>query len=158
MSVTTTFMRDESRPQRTEQGRRVDSLSRKARSRNMARIGSCATSPERVVARLLRQRGLRPKQNVESLAGTPDFVFPRRRKIIFVHGCFWHRHTCRRGQSFPSTNVPFWRAKLQQNASRDKRVQRNLRKLGWQVMIIWECQTNDEERLSLALMRFLRRP
>ncbi|MCQ3948629.1 MAG: very short patch repair endonuclease [Planctomycetes bacterium] len=121
----------------------------------MARIGSRATSPERFVARLLRQRRFRPKQNVESLAGKPDFVFPHRRKIIFVHGCFWHRHTCRRGQSFPSTNITFWRAKLKRNASRDKRVHRKLRKLGWRIMTIWECQTKNADRLSRALVRFL---
>ncbi|MCK4660844.1 MAG: very short patch repair endonuclease, partial [Phycisphaerae bacterium] len=89
------------------------------------------------------------------LPGSPDLVFPGRRKIIFVHGCFWHRHRCRFGRVMPSTRREFWAEKLEKNRLRDAKNRRALRRLGWDVLVIWECQVVRLEWLASRLVSFL---
>lgn len=133
----------------------ADRLSAGARSQNMARIRCANTKPEEQVVRIVRALGFTPKQNAADLPGKPDLVFPHLQKVIFVHGCYWHRHTCRRGQSVPSTNRAFWRKKLAANFRRDARTMRRLRSAGWSVAIVWECRLCNPDAVAQRLKRFL---
>jgi DNA mismatch endonuclease (patch repair protein) len=90
-----------------------------------------------------------------ALPGKPDLVFPRRRKVIFVHGCFWHWHNCARGRRMPKAHSDYWSAKLLRNQKRDVRHRRALRRAGWEVLVIWECQTKDLENLRERIKEFL---
>lgn len=108
------------------------------------------TIPEMVVRRLTHGLGYRYRLHQRSLPGCPDLVFSARRKVIFVNGCFWHRHRCRKGQSTPSTRQAFWEKKFRGNKERDLRNRRRLRRLGWAVLTIWECQTTSQRREALA--------
>jgi DNA mismatch endonuclease (patch repair protein) len=101
--------------------------------------------------------GYRFRLHRRDLPGHPDLVFPARRKIIFVHGCFWHLHTCRYGRVVPATNNTFWADKRAGNRTRDRRHLRSLRKAGWDVAVIWECQIRDPDRLAEQLRCFLER-
>lgn len=122
----------------------------------MAAVKSEDTGPELVVRRLAHSMGYRYRLHVRSLPGTPDLVFPRLRKIINVHGCFWHLHRCARCR-VPSSRRRYWLAKLQGNAKRDKRVLRTLRQDGWRVLVVWECQTSPAKlsRLAAKIAEFL---
>jgi DNA mismatch endonuclease (patch repair protein) len=123
------------------------------RSSLMAKIGAKNTAPEMAVRSEAHRLGLRFRVNVKGLPGTPDLVFPRWKTVLFVHGCFWHRHgNCRRTTT-PKSNVHFWAEKFAANVARDRSVKRQLRKLGWRVVVIWECQTVDRSRLSKRLVR-----
>jgi DNA mismatch endonuclease (patch repair protein) len=120
----------------------------------MARIKGCNTSPEKTVRRCLRKVGVRFSGHVEGLPGTPDIIIQEQRKAIFVHGCFWHGHKgCRRSER-PETNRPFWDKKIDGNIARDSRNLRDLKKEGWKVLVIWQCQIKDESRLMNRLLRF----
>jgi DNA mismatch endonuclease (patch repair protein) len=99
--------------------------------------------------------GFRYRLHKKSLPGTPDLVFAKHKKIIFVHGCFFHMHKCRYGAVTPKTNYEFWQTKRQGNVTRDKKNQTALKKLGWKVMLIWECEIKDVERLSNKIKKFL---
>lgn len=126
----------------------------------MRAVRSENTAPEVVVRKLAHGLGLRFRLHRRDLPGTPDLTFPGRRKVIFVHGCFWHRHPhpdCRRGRSTPASRRAFWEAKFARNVARDRRAQRALRAAGWGVMVVWECQTKPAGRARLAarLRRFL---
>ncbi|MGA2833371.1 MAG: DNA mismatch endonuclease Vsr [Terracidiphilus sp.] len=115
----------------------MDNLSKQERSQRMSRIRSVDTGPEMVVRRLVHGTGFRYRLHARNLPGTPDMVFPRLGKIIFVHGCFWHQHPgCGRQ---PKSRLEFWTVKLFQNRERDLRNQRKLRSLGWRILIVWEC-------------------
>jgi DNA mismatch endonuclease (patch repair protein) len=92
---------------------------------------------------------------VRDLPGCPDLVFPARRKVVLVHGCFWHRHSCSNGRVVPRTRRAFWLKKLEGNKKRDARNRRAMRKKGWDVLVIWECQTDRTERLIERLHAFL---
>jgi DNA mismatch endonuclease, patch repair protein len=118
----------------------TDVLTRKQRSRCMAAIRSRDTKPEIVLRQLLRSAGYRYRVNDPSLPGKPDIVFPRDKKVIFIHGCFWHRHNCKAGRSEPATRRAFWNRKLLSNKARDRRRISELRDLGWGVLTVWECQ------------------
>jgi len=122
----------------------------------VADVKSEDTAPELAIRRLAHSLGYRYRLHVRSLPGTPDLVFPRLRKIINVNGCFWHMHGCARCR-VPSSRRAYWIAKRQRNAARDKRTLRALRRAGWQVMVIWECQINParEERLRRRIIAFL---
>jgi len=122
----------------------------------MRRIGSRDTRPELVVRRMLHAAGYRYVLHDKRLPGRPDLVFPARRKVIFVHGCFWHRHTCGRGYS-PAKNVDFWAAKLEANAIRDRRHIEALIALNWSVLVVWECTTRRAclAALGASLTAFL---
>lgn len=135
----------------------ADTRTKTERSRNMARIRSTDTVPEIVVRRLTHAMGYRYRLHDKKLPGKPDMVFARRRKVIFVHGCFWHRHSCRRGRSMPSTREAFWSAKFSANVKRDRQVRRRLRHEEWDVLVVWECQTKPTKVRKLAdrIARFL---
>ena len=118
----------------------MDVLTREERHRCMSAICGQDTAPEMRLRKALHALGYRYRLHPASLPGKPDLVFPGRRKLIFVNGCFWHRHNCKSGRSAPSTRKSFWSAKLQKNAQRDRKNVRILRKLGWGVLVVWECQ------------------
>jgi DNA mismatch endonuclease (patch repair protein) len=106
----------------------------------MSSIRGEDTTPEMLLRKALYALGYRYRLHDASLPGKPDLVFAARKKVIFVNGCFWHRHACRSGRSMPATRKRFWSAKLQANARRDRRNVRALHKLGWGVLVVWECQ------------------
>lgn len=113
------------------------------------------TRPEMVVRRAAYSLGLRYRLHQKNLPGTPDLVFPGRRAVILVHGCFWHRHpNCSRATT-PSSNAEFWQNKFDANVKRDKRKAAQLAELGWRVITIWECETSDEVALRLRLRKEL---
>lgn len=115
----------------------------------MSRIRSRDTAPEMRVRKLLHSIGFRYKLHSKDLAGKPDIVFPRKRKVIFVHGCFFHMHDCRFGAVNPKTNAEFWRIKREANRARDLRNINILRQSGWSVLILWECAINKLESNAL---------
>ena len=119
--------------------RRLDPLSPPQRSLLMSKIRAKNTGPEMLVRRLIFAMGYRYRLHVRELPGTPDLVFPSRHKCIFVHGCLWHRHGCSFDRP-PKTRPDFWEVKLEANKNRDSQRQRELRQLGWRVLVIWECQ------------------
>ncbi len=99
--------------------------------------------------------GYRYALHVRDLPGKPDLVFVSRRKIIFVHGCFWHKHNCRHGSVSPVTNRDYWNRKREKNAERDREHIRTLRKEGWKILVLWECRTQNPESLRKRLQAFL---
>lgn len=116
------------------------------RSRTMRAVKSRDTGPERRVAAMLREHDVRFRRNVVALPGKPDFVIAHRREpgvAIFVHGCWWHAHPCRRGARVPKTNRDYWLAKIDRNRRRDRRVADELRSLGWSVWTLWECRLSQ---------------
>jgi DNA mismatch endonuclease (patch repair protein) len=118
----------------------MDRISKAHRSWNMSRIRGKDTTPERLVRSALHRMGYRFRLHRKDLPGKPDIVLPKHRVVIFVHGCFWHRHPRCRYSTTPKTNRKFWNAKFKTNVERDRRVRRELRKLGWKVVVVWECQ------------------
>ena len=126
-----------------------------ARSANMARIGAADTGPELIVRRLLHRLGYRYRLHRRELPGTPDICFPGRRKAIFVHGCFWHRHEGCRRTTTPKTRTAFWKDKFDENVVRDRTNLRDLGALGWEAMVVWECKTTDIEALGPRLVEFI---
>lgn len=132
----------------------MDTVTKEVRSRIMSAVGQRDTKPEMVVRRLVHAMGFRFRLHVKTLPGSPDIVLPRHKKVIFVHGCYWHRHTCKQA-TFPATRVDFWKAKFDANRKRDRRNVRELRQAGWRVIIIWECQTKRTEWLQSKLAEFL---
>jgi DNA mismatch endonuclease (patch repair protein) len=113
------------------------------------------TAPEMIVRRLAHSMGYRYALHAKKLPGKPDLVFVSRRKIIFVHGCFWHKHNCRHGRISPVTNSEYWYAKRQRNAERDRGHIKALRKEGWDVLVLWECWTKDIDIVRKRLRVFL---
>ena len=125
------------------------------RSALMARIGPKDTAPELVVRRLLHSSVYRFRLHFRTLPGRPDIVFTRRAKVIFVHGCFWHRHAGCARATLPKTRRDFWQTKFDANVARDARNEAELKSLGWQVMVVWECETRNLHRLMNRLVEFL---
>ena len=136
----------------------ADTLSPAERSQLMSRIRAKDTKPELVVRRLLHAMGYRFRLHRRDLPGSPDIVLPRHGVCIFVHGCFWHLHRNCKSARIPKTKRAWWRKKLEGNAARDKRHAAALRRLGWRVLTVWECQTDHPYKLSLRLGRFLAPP
>lgn len=134
----------------------VDAFTAEQRSACMRAVGSKNTAPEMRVRKLVHSMGYRYALHVDRLPGSPDLVFTSRRKIIFVHGCFWHRHNCRHGSISPVTNSDYWNAKRERNVQRDRHHLRALRKEGWKVLVLWECKTRDLEALRRKLDSFLK--
>lgn len=126
----------------------------------MRRVKSTDTSPEMRVRRALHRQGYRYRLHVKGLPGTPDLVFPRRRKVIFVHGCFWHGHDCVRGARTPKRNRDYWISKIDRNRERHANVVEELQAMGWRVLTVWECDlANVRFEDSLKAMReFLEAP
>ncbi len=135
----------------------VDVFNPEQRSRNMAAIRNKDTRPEMIVRRLVHSMGFHYRLHRRDLPGTPDLVFCALRKIIFVNGCFWHMHSCPRGQFSPATHAEFWRAKLEQNVKRDRNNRKLLSKAGWSTLTIWECQTKDQQKMRERIEAFLDR-
>lgn len=133
----------------------ADVLTPAQRSYCMSRIRCKDTQPEMIVRKLVHALGYRYRLHVRNMPGRPDLVFSSRRKVIFVHGCFWHRHRCKYGQVTPKTRKNFWRTKLEKNKERDGRNRRALRRNGWHVLVVWECQTKCAERLIDRVVNFL---
>jgi DNA mismatch endonuclease (patch repair protein) len=132
----------------------MDRISSKLRSENMRRITGKNTSPELIVRRLLFQHGFRYRLHRADLPGKPDIVFVARRKVIFVHGCFWHAHTCRVAHQ-PRTNEEYWSPKLQRNQERDAQHLGSLKAEGWDVLTIWECELKNVASVKHRLIRFM---
>jgi DNA mismatch endonuclease (patch repair protein) len=122
----------------------------------MSAIRGAHTKPEMIVRSLAHRLGYRFRLHRRDLPGKPDLVFPAQRKVIFVHGCFWHMHDCRYGSVTPATNAEFWQNKRMSNVERDARHLKSLRQDGWRVLIVWECETREPEKLERKLDKFLR--
>lgn len=132
----------------------MDVVSAEKRRQMMAAVPQRDSAPEMVVRRLVHGMGYRYRLHVRQLSGSPDLVFPRLKRVVFVHGCFWHRHWCKRVTT-PATRSAFWAEKFEQNKARDRRNNRALRRAGWGVLIVWECWTRRPEWLKERLARFL---
>lgn len=130
----------------------ADRLTPERRSRLMSRVKGKDTGPEMRVRRAAHALGYRFRLHRRDLPGTPDLVFPRLRTAMFVHGCFWHRHPGCRKASRPASNVDYWTAKFAANQLRDEEKEQALRRLGWRVEVVWECETKDPQSLR-ALLR-----
>lgn len=126
----------------------ADKISKDARSHIMSRIRSINTKPEIVVRKYLFSKGLRYRKNDSRYPGTPDIVLPRYHTVIFVHGCFWHKHEGCRYASLPESNQEFWKDKLEKNLLRDSKNKNKLEQMGWRVFIVWECELNKQKRES----------
>jgi DNA mismatch endonuclease (patch repair protein) len=127
------------------------------RSALMARVRSKDSKPELVVRKLAHCLGYRFRLHRRDLPGTPDLVFPRFRKVVFVHGCFWHRHRGCARTTNPKTRSAFWSEKFEQNIKRDAIKHKQLKALGWDVLVVWECETFDDRKVSKRLDAFLSR-
>lgn len=133
----------------------MDNRSKEARSRNMAHIHSKNTKPEKIVRKYLFKEGFRYRKNVSNLPGKPDIVLPKYKTVIFVNGCFWHCHAGCKWFVPPKTNTDFWNYKFKYNTERDKKNYKKLEDLGWNVLIVWECEIrhgNPTVRLSNLVM------
>ncbi|WCT75866.1 DNA mismatch endonuclease Vsr (plasmid) [Sphingomonas naphthae] len=133
----------------------MDTLDPAARSERMRRVRGKNTRPEMVVRRLAHRLGYRFRLHRRDLPGSPDLVFPGRRAVIFVHGCFWHQHDCSRGARRPSNNAAYWHPKLARNVERDREARQRLESEGWRVLVLWECEMRNSEQLSRRLTGFL---
>ena len=127
-----------------------DIYSKSKRSDIMSKIPSKETQPEILVRKYLFSKGFRFRKNVKELPGKPDIVLPKYKIAIFIHGCFWHGHSCRRG-NLPSSNRQFWKSKISQNISRDEDVVQKLQDLGWKVIIIWQCEIQNSSNREIRL-------
>jgi DNA mismatch endonuclease (patch repair protein) len=137
----------------------VDTITPAQRSLLMARIRAANTKPELSVRRLAHGLGFRFRLHRRDLPGAPDLVFPSRRKVIFVHGCFWHRHSRCRFAYNPKSNRGFWQSKFAANRARDRRAVRRLRAMGWSPLIVWECELRNMTTVRRTLVAHLgRRP
>lgn len=121
----------------------------------MSRVKHYDTPQEKAVRSLLHRMGYRFRLHVKVLPGNPDIVLPRHKKVIFVHGCFWHGHKGCRRSTRPKSNVDFWNAKIDGNIKRDVRVRKEFKKLGWKTLVVWECQLKDLDKLCKKLNYFV---
>jgi DNA mismatch endonuclease (patch repair protein) len=135
-----------------------DVFNKEQRSHIMAKVLGKNTSPERAVRKLLFELGYRYRVHQKNLPGKPDIVFPKKRKAIFVHGCFWHQHPGCKAADRPSSNSDYWDKKLNRNVERDKKNLSDLRLINWDIIIIWECQVKRKEDLTRTLVGFLGAP
>lgn len=143
-------------PQGTKHHKEMtDIVDSKRRSRIMSRIRGRDTTPELVVRRMAHRLGFRFRLHRKDLPGCPDIVFPRFRAAVFVHGCYWHRHKGCRYAYTPKSRVAFWLEKFNKNVAHDRRSEEALRNLGWRVLVIWECETQDEIALRSCLVDHL---
>lgn len=132
-----------------------DNLTAEQRKRNMANIRSRHTKPELIVRSLVHRLGYRFRLHYKNLVGKPDVVLPRHRKIVLIHGCFWHKHDCKRGNVAPKTNAEYWNNKRLRNIERDKQNLKLYKESGYRVLTIWECETGDIDRLKSKIQDFL---
>jgi DNA mismatch endonuclease (patch repair protein) len=135
--------------------KQMDVVNKTRRSAMMARIRGKNTKPELRVRQVVHALGFRYRLHCRALPGSPDLVFPRLKKVILVHGCFWHRHEgCRYAYS-PKSNIAFWQEKFQKNRERDLKALSNLVKQGWDPLVIWECQARDPQKLQARIIEHL---
>ena len=135
----------------------TDTLTKRERSERMSRIRGKDTKPELIVRRTVHGMGYRYRLHRGNLPGIPDLVFPSRKKVIFIHGCFWHRHPdkgCKLAR-LPKSRLDFWKPKLEANRQRDLENIHKLSDLGWEILIVWECQIGDKEQLENKIKSFL---
>jgi DNA mismatch endonuclease (patch repair protein) len=132
----------------------MDIWPQEKRSYVMSRIRSKDTAPEKKVRSLLHQMGYRFRLHVKNLPGQPDIVLPKHKKLIFVHGCFWHLHKACRDGTIPKTHTDKWRAKLERNVERDKVHIRQLKKNGWKVLVLWECQIENKGNTTERRLKY----
>lgn len=132
----------------------MDVMTKEERSKRMSLIRSKGTKPELLVRRLVHRLGYRYRLHRKDLPGRPDMVFPSRKKIIFVHGCFWHGHECKVGH-IPKSRLDYWVQKITGNYERDKLTLRRLRGMRWKCLVLWECQLYKVERITARITRFL---
>ena len=135
----------------------ADNHSKEVRSMNMSHIRSTNSKPEETVRKYLFSKGFRYRKNVKDLPGKPDIVLPKYKTVIFVHGCFWHKHDCPRFV-WPSTNKEYWIPKIEKNVERDKENTQRLQDAGWKVLIVWECQLKPntiDEALSIVMNKIV---
>ena len=138
----------------------MDTLTAEERSRRMSLIRGKDSKPEIIVRRLVHSLGYRYRLHVKHLPGKPDLVFAGRKKVVFVHGCFWHRHnekTCALTR-WPKSRLDFWKPKLEKNQERDQSNQKQLLLLGWRYLVVWECEVRDLEKLRKRVTKFLEKP
>lgn len=133
----------------------MDIVDQQTRSRMMGRIRGKDTKPELVVRRIAHRLGYRFRLHRRDLAGSPDLVFPRLRKVVFVHGCYWHRHPGCRFAYSPKSNVNFWDRKFEANMARDAAASIKLKEEGWDPLVIWECESADPEQVTAKLSAHL---
>ncbi|HDZ61566.1 MAG TPA: DNA mismatch endonuclease Vsr [Nitrospirae bacterium] len=134
---------------------KADKSAAAKRSEIMRAVRSKDTGPEMIVRKLVHSLGFRYRLHVSTLPGKPDLVFPARKKVIFVHGCFWHGDICPRGKRVPKENREYWVKKIKRNVERDKNNQKLLNELGWDYLIIWEHELKDIEALKQRVIKFL---
>ena len=133
----------------------MDTLTKEERSHRMTLIRGKDTKPEIIVRSLVHRLGFRFRLHVGSIPGRPDLAFTSRAKVLFVHGCFWHRHSKCPNSRMPKSRVDFWQAKLSQNKRRDIRVKHQLTRLGWRYLVVWECETKNPDLLGRRIRDFL---
>jgi DNA mismatch endonuclease (patch repair protein) len=126
-----------------------------ARSRIMRAVHSTDTTPEKRIRSLVHRLGFRFRLHQSSLPGKPDLTFSSRKKVLFVHGCFWHGHRCRRGARVPKTNRCYWLEKIASNRFRDRHAKKSLSRLGWESLVIWECELRDIQATSKRIGKYL---
>ena len=131
----------------------TDVFSKEKRSEVMRAVKGRDTKPEIALRKKLFALGLRYRLNVKELPGKPDLVFPKHKTVVFVHGCFWHGHNCKRGRRQPKQNAEYWIEKIARNKARDKKNAAELKKLGWRVIAVWECELKDLDPASLPIRR-----
>ncbi len=134
-----------------------DNLTVVERSRCMRAIRSKDTKPELLVRSLVHRMGFRFRLHAADLPGKPDLVFRSRRAVIFVHGCYWHHHRCKKGTVSPQTNAEFWRTKRTANVVRDRKIRCLLRRNGWRMLIVWECELRQPEKVAEKINVFLQK-
>ncbi|MGR0188367.1 very short patch repair endonuclease [Azospirillum aestuarii] len=132
----------------------ADRVSPERRSKIMSKVRSKNTGPEMIVRRELHRQGYRYRLHRRDLPGSPDICFPSRQKAIFVHGCFWHGHDCRWGRP-PKSNSTYWTAKVEANRERDLRKLEELRRMGWQSLVVWQCELRDPKAAFDRIAEFL---
>lgn len=133
----------------------MDIVSPQRRSEMMSRIRGKETKPEIAVRKAAHRMGYRFRLHRRDLPGSPDLVFPVRKTALFVHGCFWHRHEGCRLAYNPKSNVEFWQTKFKNNVARDTRVEGQIKRLGWRVAIVWECEASNSDSLGMKLRKIL---
>ncbi|MEX0981058.1 MAG: DNA mismatch endonuclease Vsr [Bacteroidales bacterium] len=134
----------------------ADIYSKKKRSKIMSKISGRETKPEILVRRYLFSKGYRYRKNDHKLPGKPDIVLSKYKSVIFIHGCFWHGHTCKKA-SRPTSNVEFWNSKIERNIERDKEVKKKLLKLGWRVITIWDCELKSKRQFDNSMNKLLKK-
>ena len=133
----------------------TDVFSSNKRSWIMSRIRGKGTKPELFIRSFVHRAGYRFRLHKKNLPGKPDLVFPARKKVIFVHGCFWHGHKCQRGNRLPKTNTEYWIKKIKGNIDRFAKQKKDLKKLGWELLVIWECECSSLNKLQKKIVSFL---